>query len=57
MLEKGWKGKVWQRSFCDHALRKDEDVTKVAEYIVNNPIRRGLVKDWTEYPYSWHKWM
>ena len=57
MLEKGWKGKLWQRSFYDHALRKDEDVTKVAEYIVNNPIRKWLVKDWTEYPYSWHKWI
>ena len=57
MLEKGWKGKVWQRSFYDHALRKEEDVAKVAEYIVNNPIRRGWVKDWTEYPYSWHKWI
>jgi REP element-mobilizing transposase RayT len=57
MLEKGWKGKTWQRSFYDHALRKDEDIVKVAEYIVNNPIRRGLVGDWAEYRYSWHKWM
>jgi len=32
MWKKGYKGKVWQRSFYDHALRKDEDLIKVAEY-------------------------
>ena len=52
---KGYKGKVWQRSFYDHALRKEEDLMKVAEYIVCNPVRKGLVRDWEEYPYSWHK--
>lgn len=55
--QNGWKGTVWQRSFYDHALRKDEDLIKVAEYIVNNPVRRGLVEDWENYPYSWHKWV
>ena len=53
---KGYEGKVWQRSFYDHALRKDEDVKRVAEYIVCNPVRKGLVQDWSSYPYSWHRW-
>jgi REP element-mobilizing transposase RayT len=57
MVEEGWRGKTWQRSFYDHAIRKDEDITKVAEYIANNPVRKGLVQDWKEYPYAWHKWM
>jgi len=52
---KGYIGKVWQRSFYDHALRKEEDLMKVAEYIVCNPLRKGLVIDWEEYPYSWHR--
>lgn len=55
--EKGGIGKIWQRSFFDHALRKDEDLLKVAQYIVCNPVRKGLVQDWREFPYSWHKWM
>jgi REP element-mobilizing transposase RayT len=54
---KGYKGKIWQRSFYDHALRQEEDIIKVAEYIVCNPIRKGIVQDRTDYPYSWHKWM
>jgi REP element-mobilizing transposase RayT len=50
-------GRLWQRSFYDHGLRKDEDVTKVAEYIVSNPLRRGLIEKWEDYPFVWHKWM
>ena len=39
----GYTGKVWQRSFYDRALRNDEDLLKVAGYIVYNPVRKGLV--------------
>ena len=52
-----FNGPCWQRSFYDHALRKDEDIQTTAEYIVNNPVRKHIVKHWTEYPYSWHKWI
>ncbi len=50
-------GRLWQRSFYDHGLRRDEDLIKVAEYIVSNPVRNGFVEDWRNYPYAWHKWM
>jgi putative transposase len=50
-------GKLWQRSFYDHGLRKDEDLIKAAEYIVSNPVRKNLVGGWRDYSYSWHKWM
>ena len=43
-------GPVWQRAFYDHAVRKDEDVRKLARYIVANPIRAGLVKRLMDYP-------
>ena len=55
--KEGHKGKVWQRSFYDHALRKNEDIIKVAEYVVYNPVRKGIVQSWTDYPYSWYKWI
>jgi REP element-mobilizing transposase RayT len=53
----GYKEPCWQRSFYDHALRKDEDIRTIAEYIVHNPVRKQIIKHWREYPYSWHKWM
>jgi putative transposase len=53
----GLKGHCWQRGFFDHALRREEDIRSIAEYIVNNPVRAGLVKNWIDYPFSWHRWM
>lgn len=45
------KGKVWDKAYHDHALRKDEDLRKVARYIVANPLRKGLVDTITDYPF------
>ncbi len=44
--------KLWQPSFYDHVLRKDEDLLDVVRYILNNPVRKGLVRHYTEYMYS-----
>jgi REP element-mobilizing transposase RayT len=57
LRKKGLDGSCWQRGFYDHALRKEEDVQRAADYIVNNPVRKGLVENWRDYPFSWHKWI
>ncbi len=57
LRKKGLEGSCWQRGFYDHALRKEEDVERAAEYIVNNPVRKGLAENWRDYLFSWHKWM
>ncbi len=38
--------KLWQKSFHDHVVRKDEDLISITEYIFNNPVRKGLVEDY-----------
>ena len=43
---------VWQVSYHDHILRRDEAIHDVAGYIWNNPQEEGLVDDWTAYPFS-----
>lgn len=43
---------LWQRSYFDHVLRKDEDMAKVARYIWGNPVRKGLVPFVEDYPFS-----
>ncbi|MCL0065367.1 transposase [Dehalococcoidia bacterium] len=49
----GWKygisGKLWQRSFYDHIARTDEHLLTICEYILANPVRKGLV----ERPENW----
>ncbi len=48
----GIQGRIWQTSFWDHFLRVDEDIPRAANYILNNPVRRGLVTRWEEYSHS-----
>ena len=46
------KGKFWQTSFHDHFLRNEEDVRDTVMYVLNNPVRKGLVPEWRGYPYA-----
>ncbi len=48
----GHREKLWQRSYWDHVLRREEDLRQVAEHIVQDPVRSGLVKDASRYPYQ-----
>jgi len=43
---------LWQRNFYDHIVRKEEPLLKIAEYIVNNPVRKGMVEEWEQYQHS-----
>ena len=41
----------WQRDFFDHRLRREESFTEKAEYILQNPVRAGLVHHVDDWPY------
>ena len=43
---------LWQKNFFDHVVRKEESLNNIAEYIVNNPVRKGIIEEWEQYPYS-----
>lgn len=47
----GNRGRVWERGYHDHALRRDEDLVKIARYVVSNPVRAGLVQSVRRYPF------
>lgn len=42
---------IWQRGYHDHALRDDEDYFVRIQYLVNNPVRAGLVERIEDYPF------
>jgi REP element-mobilizing transposase RayT len=44
-------GTVWQRSSHDHLLRRNEDINGTLRYLLENPVRAGLVDKWTQYPW------
>jgi len=42
---------LWQEGYFDHVLRAEEDARSIARYIVDNPVRAGLVQYPAEYPF------
>jgi putative transposase len=44
--------RFWQRRFYDHVLREAKDFDAVAWYIWMNPVRKGMVAEAHEYPFS-----
>lgn len=46
----GFPYPLWQREFFDHLLRADESYEQKWQYVLENPIRHGLVaraEDWS----------
>ena len=48
-FKKGYGCSLWQRSYYDRVLRTEETLAEVASYILNNPVRKGLVDDYKSY--------
>ncbi len=49
----GRRGTLWQQESFDHELRSDESLLQKAEYIRQNPVRKGLVERAEDYPWLW----
>ena len=49
----GREGQFWQRESYDHIVRDRDEQLRIRRYILNNPVRAGLVDHWTEWPYSY----
>jgi putative transposase len=43
---------LWQPGFFDHILRSDESYAEKWNYVRDNPVRAGLVKDADKWPYQ-----
>ena len=52
----GRKGALWQATFHDHAMRREEDLERMARYVVENPVRAGLAATVGEYPFWNAEW-
>jgi len=46
------KAKLWQPSFYDHVLRKEEDLLETVKYIYNNPVRKKISEHYMDYQLS-----
>ena len=49
------QGPVWQEESFDHVLRSCESLDAKINYVLQNPLRRGLVHDWRHYRWLWQR--
>jgi putative transposase len=47
----GENSPLWQEGYYDRIVRPEEDMSGIARYIIENPVRAGLVKSAIEYPF------
>lgn len=50
----GLSGAFWQDESYDHVVRENE-LTAAIHYVLNNPVKAGLVKHWREWRWSYLK--
>jgi REP element-mobilizing transposase RayT len=46
-------GPVWEEESFDHVLRSDESLKEKCEYVRQNPVRAGLVREPEKYKWLW----
>jgi len=51
--EFGYQGEVWQRGFSEVRVSDQESFLLHREYIVQNPVKAGLVDTAEQYPYCY----
>ncbi len=50
-------GVFWQDESYDHVIRTDEELERTIWYVLNNPVKAGLVSSWEQWPWSYCKSM
>ena len=49
------KGAFWEVESYDHEIRDEEEFGRVIRYVLNNPVKAGLVNHWSEWPWNYRK--
>jgi REP element-mobilizing transposase RayT len=44
-------GAFWQRDWFDHVVRHEVELTRIIDYIQQNPVKAKLCQNWQDYPY------
>ena len=56
-LVNGLQGQFWQSGYYERHLRNMDDLAKQARYLIDNPLRKGLVTRIEDYPFWWSRWI
>ena len=51
----GREGAFWQDESYDHVIRDGEEYTRIIHYVLENPVKAGLVSKWEEWQWTYCK--
>jgi REP element-mobilizing transposase RayT len=51
------KGTFWQHESFDHYVRNPGELSRIVQYVLNNPVNAGLVDSWEEWPWTYWKYI
>ncbi len=51
-LSKNLPSVSWQKDFFDHIIRREDSLAAQVRYVLDNPVRKSLVRSWEEHPYK-----
>ena len=46
------KGAFWMRESYDHLVRTNQELRNIVNYVINNPVKAGLTKNWEQWPHT-----
>ncbi len=52
LVRQGLTRPYWQEGFFDHLMRSSDSYSEKWEYMLQNPVRRGLVGEAAAWPYQ-----
>ena len=56
-VKRSSQGSIWQKGYMDRAIRHEDQLVRIARYIVANPLRAGIVDNIGDYPLWDSVWM
>jgi putative transposase len=47
------EGQFWEHESFDHFIRDEAEQQRIVEYVLNNPVKAGIVSSWRDWPHSY----
>jgi len=49
----GRQGTFWQEENYDHVARDNEELNRIIQYVLNNPVKAGMVENWEDWRWTY----
>lgn len=47
------KGSIWQSESFDHIVRDEDELYRIINYVIMNPVKAGLVENWRDWNFTY----